>query len=173
MPPLTLFDEMPHGTYLFLIWLGVNATLAFLLKLLGPNTQLIEHVGKTVIFRLPSINEEIWRMVNDAKGSRYEGPLCSPDYLSKLYKRIRKIDLPTIYLERLRRGIAFCVIALICSSVAAVVLGGLYWWRYPAITEIRVISIVIAVIFSFCFLSIFGSSIFYFFQIWRYKNDDE
>ena len=174
MPPLVLPAGVPLGLGWYVLWISIHGLLIFIFRLLGaPHSHLQQNVHKEAERRLPSLNEYLWRLVNESSSDPYDGPLASADHLTKLLIRARDANKPITKYNRLRRHTGLGKLAGCSAIVGALICGGLYLFKYPSIETASIISIAGFSLFTiWAFWHIIHSMVYYYLTL-RVSNEED
>lgn len=174
MPPLPLPAGVPLDLWWYFLWISINGLFIYIFRLLrDPNGRLQQNARRESERQLPSLNEYLWRLVNESGNDLYEGPLESADDLSKLSMRVRNASKPVTKYSRLQRHTNFGILAGSCAILGALIGGGFYLLKYPSIEVASIIGIV-----GFSILTLWSSwhmvnSLTYYFLLVRVSNEED
>jgi len=174
MPPLSLPPGVPLGLGWYILWISINGLFIYILRLLrDPGGRLQQNARRESERRLPSLNEYLWRLVNESGNDLYEGPLGSADDLSKLTMRVRNASKPISRYGRLQRHTGFGIVAGSCAILGALICGGFYLLKYPSMEGASLIGIIGFSILTLWSLWHMANSLTYYFLIVRVSNEED
>ena len=174
MPPISLPPGLPLGLWWYVLWISINGLFIYIFRLLrDPSGHLQQNAKKESEKQLPSLNEYLWRLVNESDSDPYEAPLRSADDLSKLSVRVRNANKPILKYGRLQRQTGFGILAGSCAILGALISGGFYLLKYPSIEVASLIGIVGFSIFTLWSLWHIANSSIYYFWLVRVLNEED
>lgn len=173
MPPLQLPPDLPLGIWWYALWISIHGIFIYILRLLGDlHGHLQQKAEKDIERRLPALNEELWRLVDESDRGPYNGALRTADDLLNLISRFHKAARLMTKHARLRKHTELGYIACSISILVALICGGFYLAPQSAYARINFISIVAFSVSTIWSLVHLGNAIAYNLSIVRASDED-
>lgn len=128
--PAFPFPDLLGGLGGYGLWITFNGIIIYILRLLGDSHGFLrERAEKETEERLPSLNEHLWRLVNESSEDPYNALESAEDLISTL-DRFRRAGKQMLKYRRLRRHVEYGYLACSVGILAALICGAIYITDY-------------------------------------------